>query len=159
MTPRFTLHHASCVLLGASGVLLRGRSGAGKSRLAMALIAAAQGEGTFARLVADDRVWLAATPDGRLIARAPDEIAGLAELRGRGIVRLAIEPLCRVRLVVDVVADGAIERMPTRAQLVTHIESVSLPRQPVAASDPVGAARLVRRALEDTLAGTLPEGV
>ena len=46
--------HASAVLAGARAVLLRGPAGSGKSRLAMALLAAAQtGLLRFARLVGD----------------------------------------------------------------------------------------------------------
>ena len=58
--------HASAVLAGARAVLIRGPAGAGKSRLALALIEAAQsGLLPFARLVADDRVELQAR-HGRL---------------------------------------------------------------------------------------------
>jgi HPr kinase/phosphorylase len=53
--------HASAVLVGARAVLIRGTAAAGKSRLALALIAAAQtGLLRFARLVGDDRVHLEA---------------------------------------------------------------------------------------------------
>jgi HPr kinase/phosphorylase len=51
--------HASVVLTGARAVLIRGPAGAGKSRLALNLIhAAASGSLRFARLVADDRVYV-----------------------------------------------------------------------------------------------------
>src|SRR5690606_10303186 len=61
--------HASCVLIGAKAVLIRGESGAGKSVLALQLMTAVQRGGlAFARLVADDRVLLEAT-HGRLLAR------------------------------------------------------------------------------------------
>jgi HPr kinase/phosphorylase len=73
--------HASCVALGAKGVLLLGPSGAGKSDLALRLI------DSGARLVADDRCEIFVRA-GKLCVRAPESIAGLLEMRGIGIVAL-----------------------------------------------------------------------
>jgi serine kinase of HPr protein (carbohydrate metabolism regulator) len=68
--------HASAVLVCARAILIQGPSGSGKSRLALALLQAAQGGSLrFARLVADDRVVLEAC-HGRLVARPPAELAG-----------------------------------------------------------------------------------
>ncbi|MBV9969782.1 MAG: hypothetical protein JO228_07355, partial [Xanthobacteraceae bacterium] len=93
--------HGSAVLVGTRGLLIRGNSGAGKSQLVLQLIgAAAQGRLAFARLVADDRIFVTAI-HGRLIARAPPELAGLLEIRGLGIRRLPYEPAAVIRLVVD----------------------------------------------------------
>ena len=62
--------HASAVLAGARAVLIRGAPGAGKSRLALALIQAAQtGLLPFARLVGDDRVHLEAHHGRLLVGR------------------------------------------------------------------------------------------
>jgi serine kinase of HPr protein (carbohydrate metabolism regulator) len=78
--------------------------------LALELIqAAATGRLAFSRLIADDRVHVAAIR-GRLIARAPANLAGLMEIRGLGICRLPYEPMAVVRLVVDL--GTAAERMP-----------------------------------------------
>lgn len=86
--------HASAVAFGANGgVLIEGASGSGKSRLALMLV------GQGADLVADDRTILFAC-DGALYARAPAAIAGLVEVRGLGLVRLAARRLARIRLVV-----------------------------------------------------------
>ena len=61
--------HASAVLVGRRAVLIRGPSGSGKSRLALALLQAAQsGALPFARLVADDRALVEAC-NGRLLVR------------------------------------------------------------------------------------------
>ncbi|MGZ3349538.1 MAG: serine kinase, partial [Xanthobacteraceae bacterium] len=69
--------HASAVLAGARAVLIRGPAGAGKSRLALALIDAAQaGLLPFARLVGDDRVHLE-PHHGRLVVRPAPPLAGL----------------------------------------------------------------------------------
>jgi HPr kinase/phosphorylase len=86
--------HASAVAFGpAGGVLIEGPSGSGKSHLALLLV------GQGADLVADDRTILFAR-DGALYARAPAPLAGLAEVRGLGLVRLAARRLVRIRLVV-----------------------------------------------------------
>src|SRR5262249_46813789 len=90
--------HASAVLAGARAVLIRGPAGAGKSRLALALIAAAQtGLLRFARLVGDDRVYLEPF-HGRLLVRPAAKLAGLLEVRGLGIRQLEHEPVAGVGL-------------------------------------------------------------
>jgi HPr kinase/phosphorylase len=129
--------HASAVLVGARAVLVRGPSGSGKTRLVLDLIDRFGGGGApFARLVADDRVELEAA-HGRLLARAPQALAGLVEIRGLGIRQVVHEPLAVVGLVVDLDAPGA-DRMPEEEALFTVIAGVTLPRHPV----PAGAAAL-----------------
>ncbi len=142
--------HANAVLVGAEGVLIRGRPGSGKSALTRALVAAAMAEDRFARLVADDRVVLTAC-HGRLIARPPAALAGLAERRGRGIEATEHEGAAVVRLVVDLVAPAEAERMPAPEALATEILGVALPRQPVACGAPE-AAGLVLAALAAAVA-------
>ena len=79
--------HATAVLAGPRAILIRGPSGSGKSKLAWDLLEAArEGKLHFARLVADDRVALSAL-NGKLIASAPQTIAGKIELRGSGVRR------------------------------------------------------------------------
>ena len=122
--------HASAVLVGAKAVLIRGASGAGKSRLAFDLIlAAAQGVLPFARLIGDDRVHVEAQA-GRLLVRPAPELAGFIEIRGLGIRHLAFEPVAAVRLVVDLGADAA--RYPGPEAGKTAIDGVSLARLGVA---------------------------
>ncbi len=121
--------HATAVLLGAAGVLIRGPSSSGKTTLAQSLVADWRRTG-FACLVADDRVVLSQRND-RLIASPPAELAGRMELRGRGIVSSGYEPACVVRLVVDIVEDGDLERMPEDGALTEIIDGVRLCRQPV----------------------------
>jgi HPr kinase/phosphorylase len=117
--------HASAVLVGARAVLIRGPAGAGKSRLALGLIEAAQtGLLRFACLVADDRVHLEPC-HGRLLARPAAALAGMIEMRGIGIKRLEHEPVAVVGLVVDLAADDA-ERLPAASQAV--ISGLALPR-------------------------------
>jgi HPr kinase/phosphorylase len=137
--------HASAVLVGARAVLIRGPAGAGKSRLALALIQAADsGLLTFARLVGDDRIELAVS-HGRLIARHAQALAGLIEVRGLGIRRLDHEPVAVVGLVVDLgTAEG--ERLPEAVDHEIEIAGILLPRLPLRPGfDPVPAvlARLL----------------
>jgi len=151
MTEAQTLH-ATALILGTSGVLIRGPSGCGKSLLARHLIETAPRHG-LARLVADDQVVLTVA-HGRLIAAPPATLAGLLELRGFGIAAVEHEPACVVRLVVDIVADGALERLPEEADRWTVLRSVRLARQAVPhALD--HAASLVRAALDARLTATM----
>jgi serine kinase of HPr protein (carbohydrate metabolism regulator) len=121
--------HASAVLAGARAVLIRGAAGAGKSRLALALIAAAQiGLLRFARLVGDDRVHLEPS-HGRLLVRPAPALAGMIEVRGMGISRLDHEAVAVVGLVVDLAADDA-ERLPADGNTV--VEGIALPRLAIA---------------------------
>lgn len=98
--------YGSCAARGEHGVLLLGPSGAGKSDLMLRLL-----DRGFA-LVADDQVYI---EDG--IARAPDALAGLIEVRGLGIMRLPF--LTQTRLVLAVRLAKA-PRMPMPAQ---HLET------------------------------------
>src|SRR3954463_9773032 len=96
--------HASAVLVGARAVLIQGPSGSGKSRLALALLEAAETRTLpFARLVADDRAEIEAT-HGRLLVRPAPALAGLVEVRGLGIRRVPYEPVAAVGLIVDLAA-------------------------------------------------------
>lgn len=86
--------HASCVAVEGKGLLILGRSGAGKSALALQLIAMG------ALLVADDRTEIAAEKD-HLIARCPSALSGLIEARGVGILHAPTVAEAQVALVVD----------------------------------------------------------
>jgi serine kinase of HPr protein (carbohydrate metabolism regulator) len=119
--------HASAVLVGARAVLIRGPAGSGKSTLVMRLLDAnATGLIPFARLVADDRVLLEEC-HGRLLARPPGALAGLLEVRGLGLRRLAYEPVAALGWVVDLGVDKA-DRLPQEQDLAATVSSVTLPR-------------------------------
>ena len=90
--------HGSCAARHGAAVIVLGPSGAGKSDLVFRLI-----DRGF-ELVADDRVDL---NDGWV--SAPAAIAGLLELRGLGIVRVAHCETAKLELVVML---GAPERLP-----------------------------------------------
>ena len=80
--------HATCILIGRHGVLIRGASGAGKTALAGTLIRETQRDGGFACLVADDRVALTAR-NGRLVARVPAPIACIMQLQVPGLMMVS----------------------------------------------------------------------
>jgi serine kinase of HPr protein (carbohydrate metabolism regulator) len=137
--------HASAVLAGARAILIRGPAGAGKSRLALRLIQAAEcGLLSFARLVGDDRLELAAS-HGRLLARPAPALAGLIEVRGLGIRRLYHEPVAVIGLVVDLATPES-DRLPETIAQEVAIAGIKLPRMAVApGADPLPAvlARLL----------------
>jgi HPr kinase/phosphorylase len=127
--------HASAVLVGPKAVLIRGPAGSGKSGLVSDLLqTAAQGALPFARLVADDRAHVEACA-GRLLVRPAPALAGMIEIRGFGIKRLAYEPLAAVGLVVDLAAEDA-ARHPRPEGANTAIGGVNLPRLAVAPGIP-----------------------
>jgi serine kinase of HPr protein (carbohydrate metabolism regulator) len=96
--------HASCVAIDGRAVLIEGRSGSGKSDLALRLI------DRGGVLVSDDQVIV--RRDGtRAIANPPETIAGKIEVRGLGIVAMPIERDVPVSLIVWLV-ENEIERMP-----------------------------------------------
>jgi serine kinase of HPr protein (carbohydrate metabolism regulator) len=148
--------HASAVLVGAKAVLIRGPSGSGKSRLALALLQAAQsGQLPFARLVADDRAHVEAV-NGRLLVRPAPALAGLLEVRGSGIHKLDFEPAAAVGLVVDLGAEDA-ARLPEKAGRTAVIAGISLPRLAVAAAmEPLPLVRVVLQTLSGNGPGRLP---
>jgi serine kinase of HPr protein (carbohydrate metabolism regulator) len=126
--------HGTGLLLGSTGVLLRGPSGAGKSVLALSLLDRWEGRGLPAFLVSDDRVDLVQT--GReLSMRAPENLAGLIELRGRGIVKRPHKSLVTLHLVIDLVPD--LVRMLEEDAMVIEISGAKVARAPVPSSDVV----------------------
>jgi serine kinase of HPr protein (carbohydrate metabolism regulator) len=150
MTAPSATVHASAVLVGSRAVLIRGPSASGKSRLALELIEAAHaGSLRFARLVADDRVYLESV-GGRLLVRPAEALAGLIEVRGAGLRRLDHEAIAVVGFVVDLAAADA-ERLPDAGQRQTSIDGILLPRLAVAkgAAALPGVLSLINSARDD----------
>ena len=127
--------HGTALVLGECGLLLRGPSGAGKSLLALAMLERWEGRGETAMLVSDDRVDLIAEADG-IIMQAPAALAGMIELRGRGIVSRPHLKSARLHLVIDLVPD--LVRMLEPSELQTELLGHRLARAPVPQTGVVG---------------------
>ena len=110
--------HASCVAIGGRAVLIQGRSGAGKSDLALRLI------DRGAQLVSDDYTHLV-REGGRLLAAPPPTIAGKIEIRGLGIIEMAHVARVPVALLVELSED--VERMPPPLTPSRRIASIDVP--------------------------------
>ncbi len=134
--------HASVALVGERGVLVRGDSGSGKTSIVLALIDA---DPAGNALVADDRAVLAAA-NGRLLASAPAELAGLIEIRGQGIVRAPHASPVVIDLVVDLMPAADCPRMPEADYSRTTIAGIALPRLALPIDCRDGALR-IRHAL------------
>jgi HPr kinase/phosphorylase len=117
--------HASCVVIGEAGLLIRGASDAGKSSLARELIFHAAQAGRFSRLVSDDRTRVQAL-HGRVVAWPVDSITGCIEVRGIGILRRPFEPAAVIRLIVDLSDEP--ERYPEELEAWTDLCGVMVPR-------------------------------
>jgi HPr kinase/phosphorylase len=125
--------HASAVVIGEAGVLIRGPSGSGKSTLSRRLIGEARRRGLFAALIGDDRIAVAAT-HGRIIARSHRAIAGAIEVFGLGIATTHGEDAALVRLVVDVTTTIP-DRFPALHDQTVEIAGLVLPRMICRARD------------------------
>lgn len=110
--------HASCVVIDGAAVLLHGRSGAGKSDLALRLI------DRGAALLSDDYTEVERVGD-RLVARAPATIAGRIEVRGLGLIDMPHVCEAYVRLMIEL--DEPVPRMPEDEPPVRWIAGVAVP--------------------------------
>lgn len=143
MTPQGSGYvHATALVLGDFGLLLRGPSGAGKSAIALQLISDWRARGAFAALVGDDRISLEAR-HGRLIARPHPSITGLIEARGLGLLRLDHEPACVLRAAIDLLAPGEWpQRYPDQDRATIRLSGVTLPRMVENAASVGAVARI-----------------
>jgi len=122
--------HGTCVAIDGDAVLLRGEPGSGKSDLALRLIDGG------ARLVADDQTELVRR-GAAVVAAAPAAIAGRIEVRGVGILACSSIASAPLRLVVDLVAAGNVERLPEAQSCVYLDRPIALLRlAPFEASTP-----------------------
>jgi len=97
--------HGSAVAVGEHALLITGTAGAGKTTLALEMIALG------AELVADDRVAVRPDGAGRLWLSPPPGISGLVEMRGFGLVRFAARPRVALKLIADL-DHSETERLP-----------------------------------------------
>jgi serine kinase of HPr protein (carbohydrate metabolism regulator) len=118
--------HTSCVAIGGRAVLIGGRSGRGKSDLALRLI------DRGAALVSDDYT-LVRRVSGRLLAGAPQTIEGKMEVRGVGILEYPAVRDVPVALFVDL--EREVERLP-EAPETRMIAGVAIPVLGISALEP-----------------------
>ena len=135
--------HATCLVLGEDGILIRGPAGSGKSTLCLDLLDHADAAGLHGRLVGDDRICLSRRY-GRIVARPHPALKGLIEIRGLGIRRLTRSAegavIC---LVADLVKERP--RLPAEGPDETALLGLRLPLVVLARDQP--RAYLVRQAL------------
>lgn len=138
--------HATCVARGPHGILIAGPSGSGKSDLALRLLDAGW------RLVADDRVILQRN-NGLLIARAPETIRALIEVRGVGVIRLQSSDVAaeaQVMGLLRLVAERRdVPRLPDMAvETLAEATVPSIPFYPFELSAPAKAGLFLDLLLE-----------
>lgn len=122
--------HASCAARDGWGVLLTGAPGSGKSDLVLRLI-----DRGFV-LVADDQVEIDA--DG--MARPPEALAGLLEVRGLGVMRFPFMAMARPVLLAELVA-GPVARLPEpRWDSRLHLPTIALDPRPASAAQVLALA-------------------
>lgn len=135
---RITLHGVLIEIFGL-GVLLAGRSGVGKSELALEMLARGH------RLIADDAAEFELASDGRVVGRCPPVLYGFLEVRGLGVLhvgRMFGEPALRAAKTLDLIlrihAPGEYTDPPdrlhgrrTETRVCGHpIPEISLPARP-----------------------------
>tara|TARA_R110002051_G_scaffold20631_3_gene55969 strand:- start:5349 stop:5783 length:435 start_codon:yes stop_codon:yes gene_type:complete len=113
--------HAACVGFPDAAVLILGESGAGKSALALTLMAYG------AQLVADDRVVLR-VENSQIVASAPATISGLIEARGVGILNAEFLISAPLSLIVDL-DEMEQDRLPTQRHMTVAGHDLPLLRR------------------------------
>ena len=138
--------HASFVLWRNKGILFRGKSGSGKSELALKFI-----ENKNAVLVADDVVALK-TRQNKLWGYAPENIRGLLEIRNVRISRYEFASEAEVSLLVNLVQyKENLERLPKNK--TENILGVEIPAIDLYANDTTILEKIIVK-LRDNLLKT-----
>lgn len=138
--------HASFVLWRNKGILFRGKSGSGKSELALKFI-----ENKNAVLVADDVVELKVRQN-KLWGSSPQNIRGLLEIRNVGISRYEYAKEATVSLLVNLLpAKENLERLPKNK--TENILGVEIPAIDLYAEDTTILEKIIVK-LRDNLLKT-----
>lgn len=140
--------HATTLQVKGCGVMIMGRSGAGKTELALTLIERARIRGEEAFLVADDRTLLR-VQGGKLVASVPAALAGGVEIRGAGLFQMPFIASTLLDLVIELVPAPEAERYPGGA--LWNFDGVALPRLLLPALSSNGDSNALSRAIEATL--------
>lgn len=134
--------HGTCVALGRRAALLRGKSGAGKSDLALRFTALPPQGVLKPMLVADDQVMIERDADGTLLVSPPESIAGKIEVRGLGIMEVPFLAKANLVLICDLVEPENVPRMPPEPPEQAVIAGVPLPILKLAAFEASAALKL-----------------
>ena len=140
--------HATTVQIRGCGVMLMGKSGAGKTETALILIERAIARGEAASLVSDDRTLLH-VEGGKLIASVPDSLAGGVEIRGAGLFTVAYVKQTPLDLVVILVSREEAERYLSGENW--QFEGIEIPRLLLPALSSNGDSNALSRAIEASL--------
>ncbi len=132
--------HATAIVVGTTGLLFVGPSGCGKSALVLACLASAHRSGQFSALVGDDQVFIA-LHNGRVVARRPETIAGLIEIRGAGIAGVDSLSAAVMHHAVRPVDLATADRLPAEHEQYQVVDGARLPlvRLPATSPDPLAA--------------------
>lgn len=130
--------HATCVAIDGRAVLIEGRSGGGKSDLALRLI------DRGATLVADEQV-VCQRHDGGLIASPPSHTAGRIEVRGIGLVELPHAERVPVALLVAILDSPPHAMDDARRRRIAGMDVPVLPLAVLEPSAPIKVELAVRR--------------
>lgn len=107
--------HATAVVIGERAFLFTGPSGAGKTTTALRCLSSAKLSGLHTALIADDGVILECAGD-RVVARCPEQIAGMAEIRGSGIHTFPWRPAAVLSAVVAPAQPAGETRLPAEGE-------------------------------------------
>lgn len=118
--------HGCAIVLGSTGILLRGKSGSGKSSLCHDLVKDWQRQDKYSSWVADDQVTVR-QEKGTLIASCPPSIKGLVEVRFLDLTNIAFQDQMIIDFVIELVEDSELERLPIEQTKKLFIEADETP--------------------------------
>jgi serine kinase of HPr protein (carbohydrate metabolism regulator) len=127
------LIHGSSVEIKGMAVLITGKSGSGKSSLALNLI------DRGAILISDDQSQLSLEA-GKIIVNAPPRIKGILEVRGVGLIQFPTKEKASLGLCVELLEEENRERLPE-----THFfeyYNINIPVLRLCKYDPLGAIKV-----------------
>ena len=112
------LIHATAVDVDGAGLLILGRSGSGKSGLALEMMALG------ADLISDDQVMLSRSGD-RITAEPAETLKGRIEARNIGILETSYKPSAEIVLVVDLELPEP-DRLPQHRKIAIGAQQIDL---------------------------------
>ena len=125
--------HGTCVDIQGSGVLICGKSGTGKSSLALQLM------DRGAILIADDQTLLSLERE-ELILQSPVSLKGMMEVRGVGLCSFPVQQKSCLRLCVEICETEELERLPK--PLFIEYYDRKIPLLKLNKDDPLGALKV-----------------